>query len=101
MGQLARQHVGVVRRLGEPGVCLLPGYSPGWVGMEGGLPQAPLWPLLPGPAPPLPCAGCSTSPPHPGPLTGCPFCCDSLWVYGGGRPGLGKGVSLALVSGRL
>lgn len=32
MGQLARQHVGVVGRLGEPGVCLLPGYSlAGWV----------------------------------------------------------------------
>lgn len=55
MGQLARQHMGVVRRLGEPGVCLLPGYSPGWVGMEGGLPQAPLWLCCPvlGAPPPL------------------------------------------------
>lgn len=31
MGQLARQHVGVVRRLGEPGVCLRVTVLAGWV----------------------------------------------------------------------
>ena len=101
MGQLARPRVGGRRKARGAWSLPVAGLQSGWVGVEGGLPQAQLWLLLPGPVPSLPRAVCSASPPHPGPLTGCPFCSDSLWVYGGSRPGPGKDVHPALVSGRL